>query len=271
MIRFALVWIRVLGPRVFQSVFFRKFRILLVLVRRDYALQYAGSALGLTWMFLQNLSLILVYTVVFYFLGIRSQGADSTEYFSRVLSGLLFWIPLQEYLIRGTGILTDNRHLIKRSPLGPEIFLWIPFIQFLLHWAITSVPIFIFLIWLGKVGPSGFILSFLCIVGTGFYLACLQNYLARINIILRDISPLVRLLTQFLFWSLPIVYESKGTLGKLNVYNPFFFPLELFRSALISGYTSQAGFWEFIPFAGLFLAVLYLSRTKLNQIVLDHL
>lgn len=254
-----------------RSDFFLQIRILLVLVRRDYALQYAGSALGLTWMFLQNLSLILVYTIVFYFLGIRSGGGDAREYFAHVLSGLLFWIPLQEFLIRGTGILTDNRQLIKRSPLGPEIFLWIPFTQFLLHWAITSVPILIFLFWLGKVNILGVLLSFVCMVLTGLYLVCVQNYLARINIILRDISPLVRLLTQFLFWGLPIVYESKGALGKWNVFNPFFFPLETFRSALLIGYESRAGFVEFLPFLFLFAGILLLSRSKLNQIVLDHL
>ncbi|TGK00216.1 ABC transporter permease [Leptospira langatensis] len=254
----------------FQSDFLRKFRILLVLVRRDYALQYAGSALGLTWMFLQNLSLILIYTVVFYFLGIRSQGEDPLGYFAYVLSGLLFWIPLQEYLIRGTGILTDNRQLIKRSPLGPEIFLWIPFIQFLLHWAITAVPIFLFLAWAGKLG-AGLPLAFLCVFCTGLFIACLQSYLARINIILRDISPLVRLMTQFLFWGLPILYESKGILGKLNLFNPLFFPLETFRSFLLSGYESKATFADFFPFLILFLAIFFLSRAKLNQIVLDHL
>ncbi|TGL57575.1 ABC transporter permease [Leptospira sarikeiensis] len=251
--------------------FFRNLRILLVLVRRDYALQYAGSALGLTWMFLQNVSLILIYTVVFYFLGIRSQGENSIEYFSNVLSGLLFWIPLQEYLIRGTGILTDNRQLIKRSPLGPEIFLWIPFVQFLLHWLITSIPIFLFLGWAGKLGIWSFPLSFFCIFCAGLFLSFLQNYLARVNIILRDISPLVRLLTQFLFWGLPIVYESKGTLGKLNVWNPFFFPLELFRSALLVGYESKAVFIDFLPFLIIFLGIFILSRAKLNQVVLDHL
>lgn len=254
-----------------SSDFLLPIRILIILVRRDYALQYAGSALGLTWMFLQNLSLILVYTLVFYFLGIRPNQGDSSEYFAHVLSGLLFWIPLQEFLIRGTGILTDNRQLIKRSPLGPEIFLWIPFVQFLLHWAITAIPIFVFLFWFGKISFGGVLASFVCVVCTGLYLVCIQNYLARINIILRDISPLVRLLTQFLFWGLPILYESKGILGKLNVFNPFFFPLETFRAALLTGYQSKAGFVEFLPFVFLFIGVLILSRAKLNQIVLDHL
>lgn len=252
-------------------VFLRNLRILSVLVRRDYALQYAGSTLGLTWMFLQNVSLILIYTVVFYFIGIRSQGENSIEYFSNVLSGLLFWIPLQEYLIRGTGILTDNRQLIKRSPLGPEIFLWIPFVQFLLHWIVTSIPIFLFLAWAGKLGIWSLPLSFLSMFCTGLFLACLQSYLARVNIILRDISPLVRLLTQFLFWGLPILYESKGILGKLNVFNPFFFPLEVFRSALLVGYEPKVGTLDFLPFFVIFLGIFFLSRTKLNQIVLDHL
>ncbi|MCE9499622.1 MAG: ABC transporter permease, partial [Leptospira sp.] len=39
--------------------------LILVLVRRDYALQFAGSLLGISWMLIQNLSLILIYTIVF--------------------------------------------------------------------------------------------------------------------------------------------------------------------------------------------------------------
>lgn len=254
-----------------QSKFFRNMRILFVLVRRDYALQYAGSALGLTWMFLQNLSLILIYTVVFYFIGIRTNGEDPIDYFSYMLSGLLFWIPLQEYLIRGTGILTDNRHLIKRSPLGPEIFLWIPFFQYVLHWLITAVPVIIFLFWFGKANWSGLLPGSLTIIATGLFLACIINYFARINIILRDISPLVRLCSQFLFWGLPVLYQSTGVLGKLNVWNPFFFPLELFRSFILSNYESKASFADFLPFLALFFIIFFLSRAKLNQVVLDHL
>ncbi|TGK06393.1 ABC transporter permease [Leptospira fletcheri] len=255
----------------FLSKFLRKLRILSVLVRRDYALQYAGSALGLTWMFLQNASVILIYTVVFYFLGVRSGGEDPKEYFSYVLTGLLFWIPLQEYLIRGTGILTDNRHLIKRSSLGPEIFLWIPFSQYLLHWGITALPVLFCLVWFGSANLTGFIPGFLVACGTGFFLACLVGYLGRINIILRDISPLVRLVSQFLFWGLPVLYHPSGFLGKMNVWNPFFFPLELFRSFVLNDYKPEAHVGQFLPFLGLFIMILLLSRKKLNQVVLDHL
>lgn len=113
--------------------------ILWVLVRRDYALQFAGSALGISWMLVQNISLILIYTIVFLFIHLKGNPESASDFIGYSFSGLLFWIPLQEYMIRGTSILTENRQLIKRSPLGPEIFLWIPYIQMLIHFTVTAI------------------------------------------------------------------------------------------------------------------------------------
>lgn len=96
--------------------------ILWILVRRDYALQFAGSALGISWMLVQNLSLILIYTIVFLFIHLKGNPESASYFIGYTFSGLLFWIPLQEYIIRGTSILTENRQLIKRSPLGPVNF-----------------------------------------------------------------------------------------------------------------------------------------------------
>lgn len=202
--------------------------ILWILVRRDYALQFAGSALGISWMLIQNLSLILIYTIVFLFIHLKGNPESASDFIGYAFSGLLFWIPLQEYIIRGTSILTENRQLIKRSPLGPEIFLWIPYIQMLIHFTVTAVPVLVVLGILGKLNLVLFPISIFIMFVVGYLLSFIQGYLARANVILRDITPLIRLISQFFFWSLPILYVSSGfyirsTFGILSIFRWSFF------------------------------------------------
>ncbi|TGK22859.1 ABC transporter permease [Leptospira stimsonii] len=245
--------------------------ILWILVRRDYALQFAGSALGISWMLVQNLSIILIYTIVFLFLHLKGNPESAVDFIGYAFSGLLFWVPLQEYMIRGTSILTENRQLIKRSPLGPEIFLWIPFVQMLIHFLVTAIPVLVVLSIFGKLNVILFPLSILVISTVGILLSFVQGYLARANVILRDITPLIRLISQFFFWSLPILYLSSGFLHSINVWNPLNFPLEIFRSVLLNDFVAVFHWKEFLPYLILFPSIGIFSRSKFHSVILDHL
>ncbi|AJR15026.1 ABC transporter permease [Leptospira interrogans] len=245
--------------------------ILWILVRRDYALQFAGSALGISWMLVQNLSLILIYTIVFLFIHLKGNPESASDFIGYTFSGLLFWIPLQEYIIRGTSILTENRQLIKRSPLGPEIFLWIPYIQMLIHFTVTAVPVLVVLGILGKLNLVLFPISIFIMFVVGYLLSFIQGYLARANVILRDITPLIRLISQFFFWSLPILYVSSGFLYSINIWNPLNFPLELFRFCLLNDLIPVFHWKEFIPSLIVFPLIGVLSRSKFHSVILDHL
>ncbi|WP_108976443.1 ABC transporter permease [Leptospira ryugenii] len=246
------------------------FGIIWALVRRDYALQYAGSFLGISWMLLQNLLLISIYATVFLVLGIRhpNQTWDQSSY---LLTGLVFWIPLQELLVRGTSILTDNRSLLKRSTLGLDLFLSIPLFQYLIHATITLVPVYALLYVSGQLNPFGAFLGYLCILLTGFYLHLLLHYLSRLNILLKDISPLVRLISQIMFWGLPILYFPQGFLKEVNQMNPLNVPLDMFRACVIPNYVSQFHWISFLPFLLTFILIYLLSKRKFQAVVLDHL
>jgi len=245
------------------------FSVLWILVKRDYTLRYAGSFLGVVWMLLQNLTLILLYAFVFLYMNFKS--ANSQENYSQyVFSGLLFWIPIQEFLLHGTEVLSENRQLIKRSSLGVEIFLWIPYIQFLIHYILTSIPVGIILFYTGGLNVPGFLLGYFWMGFTGLYLLLFLNYLSRLNVILKDISPLVRLLSQILFWTMPVLYYPSGALGEINAYNPLNIALDVFRHLVLLDFTSPFQWVAILPFLALFFLVYYLSRKRFHRIILDH-
>ena len=248
----------------------QKLKIILVLVKRDYAIQFAGSLLGIFWSLVQNLVLIGVYSVVFFLLDFKS-AANNPDYIPHIFSGLLFWLPISDFLIRGTGILTENRNLIKRSPLGMQLFIWVPYVQYLIHHFVTSIPVFIILYFLSALSAY-FIFSYFVAACTGLYLLLVLNYLSRLNIILKDISPLVRLASQFVFWTLPVLYFPGGSLLQtINSYNPLNLPLELFRIFTLKVATNEISILPFLLFTLLFLLTYYLSKTRLNKLVTDHL
>ncbi|MBE7412542.1 MAG: ABC transporter permease [Leptospiraceae bacterium] len=249
--------------------FYKELGLTFTLVKRDYALQYAGSFLGVFWMLAQNLSLVVVYTFVIFIF----QNSSSNKIYPNLLCGLLFWLPLQEMFIKGTTILSENRNLIKRSSLGLEIFLNIPFYQMLIHFAITSIPIFILLAYLSVLNVSLFLLSFVYIFSFGKFVQLALSYLARVNIILKDITPIVRLTSIGFFWTLPIMYDSRNSqiLEKINSLNPLNVPLDLFKNIVLENHSLQFNVLGFLPFLIIFLGVQILSKGKFHKIVLDHL
>ncbi len=250
--------------------FLAQFELLWILVRRDYALQYAGSVIGIAWMLIQNLTLILLYSFVFLYLNLKNPSTQ-LNYSGYVFTGLLFWIPLQELLVHGTSILTDNRQLIKRSSLGVSIFIWIPYIQYLIHYTLTSFMVIAILTMYSNINWYGFLLSYFWMGLIGIYVLFIINYLCRVNVLLKDISPLVRLMSQLLFWGLPILYYPFGVLAQLNLFNPLNFPLDVFRSLIISGYNPQFSIWEFLPFLSIAFLIYIFSKNRFQKVVMDHL
>ena len=84
------------------------------LFRRDFAVRYRGSVLGVAWTMINPLLLMLVYTILFSFL-IKAQGIDSISSFPLfVLTGLLAWIFFQTSVSTATSSLVGNASLVKQ-------------------------------------------------------------------------------------------------------------------------------------------------------------
>jgi lipopolysaccharide transport system permease protein len=88
---------------------------------------------------------------------------------------------------------------------------------------------------------------------------------------LKDISPLIRLLSQLLFWSLPILYRSEGLARTINIYHPLNLPLDLFRALVFRDYSQQFSVINWLPFLIVFIFVFYFSRHRFQKMVMDHL
>ncbi len=254
------------------------FRLVLSLVRRDYAVQYAGTVLGVVWVIVQNLFQIGIYYLIFGIVladrraGLMPMGGQ--DYLLYLLGGMTLWLPLAEMMVRSGGILSENRVLIRRTSVGADYFVWVPVVQAILHYALLAVPIA--LIGYGRGGLSPYfpiawlagLLLLLLAAGWGFILA-------RISLLLKDVSPLAQLLLQVFFWATPIVYPVTDGTFKFFIWNPFYVLVELHRGLLFEMPGTRLPdipFWNGLTaLVALSIPVYVIGSRRLKWIVADHI
>lgn len=249
---------------------FRYFNLVWTLAKRDYIVQYAGAGLGLSWLFLQSFSLVGLYLLVFFVIDFPGLKSKSNHYVM-ILSGILFWTPIQELILKSAGILVENRSIIKKSLVGSDPFLKIPMIQYVLHFIIIYVPCSFAIYILGNLNIFLFLFCLIAILIFGVLLFPILSYLAYSNVLLKDISPLLRLILQFGFWSLPILYYPSGKWLEILSWNPLFFMLELFRFFLIQDYSPKLNWVGFGLFCLTSLGFYLYSNKRIKQIIMDQL
>lgn len=232
-------------------------------------MQYAGAVLGSFWFLIQGMLLLLLY--IYIADGITMlRGGTSSKNIPFILSGVLFWIPIQEMIQKSTTILTDNRAIIKRSGIGMDIFFLIPVLQMLIHVLILSIPAFLFMFLLKQFSIYS-LLIYPWMILCAIFLYPFLRYLSMTNVLLKDISPLIRLFLQFGFWTLPILYFPSPSMNSFLQYHPLLPYLEIFRALILPDYSIQFDLSKII--FSLFLSFVFFKLTSLNfkKIIPDHL
>ncbi|WP_050129901.1 ABC transporter permease [Yersinia frederiksenii] len=208
-------------------------------VQREFQAKYQKSMLGATWLVLQPLSMILVYTLVFSkVMGARLPNVTGVFTYSIYLCiGVITWGLFAEILNRSQNMFVENAGLLKKLSF-PKICLPIIIV---LSAAINFLIIFLlFIIFLVLTGNFHFI-SFIEIIPVLiiqiFFAIGLGMSLGVINVFFRDVSQFVGILLQFWFWFTPIVYvmstlpiRAQGLLR----YNPMAVLVDNYQQAIIN-------------------------------------
>ncbi|MBE1456481.1 ABC-2 type transport system permease protein [Nocardiopsis terrae] len=186
-----------------------------LLVRRDLKVKYQQSVLGYAWTMLEPLALTLVYFFVF---GVvlqanRGMPPGSEAYGGYVLflvAGILPWTTFGAILSEAPRAMITHSKLITTMKVPREIFpmatVGTKFIEYLLTWPVLLIFVFALggrfswegmLLWL----PMAIVLTFT--FGLGVTL-----FLASVNVLLRDVERLTRILTRLLFYGSAILFPA---------------------------------------------------------------
>ena len=271
------------------SSLYTDIQLTLSLVRRDYAVQFAGTSLGILWVLIQYAFQIAVFFLIFGVIlgdalsgsGTRAEvlAAGTTDYLSYLLGGMALWLPLSEMLLRSCSILADNRSLVRRTNLGMRGFLRVPVYEGIIHYALLFVIVAGVSLMRGGLAwtaPLAFVFGCLVILGLRGW----AFIFARVSVILKDISPLLRLLFQVLFWLTPIVYTADlaGRHAGWFRLNPLHGVLEGHRLLLygspadVTALAGNAALWLAPGIFAVLSAVVYrIAALRLESVAADQL
>jgi lipopolysaccharide transport system permease protein len=198
--------------------------------------RYKQSALGLAWAFIQPLSLMLVYTVVFsLFTRIPSEGVSYPLF---VLSGILPWTFFQTALASSAQGLVSHQQMITKVYFPREIVPLTYVVSALFDLLVASIILSIMLAWyhVPLTCEALYIAPILTI--EFFFASALALLFSALQVKFRDIGIAMPLLLQLWMFGSPVVYsltQVPHRFRSLYVLNPMAGIVENFRRVSIQG------------------------------------
>ncbi|MCC8074080.1 MAG: ABC transporter permease [Clostridiales bacterium] len=238
---------------------FRKYRNLLAeLTRKNVSLKYRNSWLGILWSFLQPLLNMIVLSVVFGGIFGRT-GEGITCYPVFLFSGRLLFSFFTSSTKQAMTSFRRNAAIIKKvyvpKYMYPLSSIFSNFVTFAIS-LLCYILVWIFFKVSGFNGGSGLTITWYALLffipmlillifstGVGLILSVLCVYF-------RDIEYIWDVVTQLLFYMVPIIYPlsriTSGWIVELIKINPLYSMIELFRQCVLYG---QPMSWKLLLYA----------------------
>lgn len=231
-------------------------RMLINLIKSDFKNRYLGNHLGIVWAFIQPLVMVSVYWFVFT-KGFRAGAVSDVPFLLWLLSGMVPWFLLNDAIISSSNAVTSQSFLVKKIvfevKLLPIVKIGSALIVNLAFWLLLLIVAFAYgyypqLIWLQL-----FYYMF-CIVAISLSLGLLFS---AIMPFLPDISQIISVIFQVLFWATPIMWNKEMVLSHPKMQyivklNPFAYIVDGFRDTIVAHtpfwhhYNQMLYFWIFI-------------------------
>jgi len=182
-----------------------KLFLLKEMVVRDIRARYAGSGLGLAWVFLQPVLWMVLYTAVFSVIlrvPVEHGFASFPEF---LMAGLLPWMAIQEGISRSASALPDNAVMVKKAVFPIETLVGSVVVSAVVNQLIAFAVFAVYLLWVGHLSAwillavPALAVQILLTYGIG----CLA---ATITVFVRDAGHAIGILLSVVFFATPIVY-----------------------------------------------------------------
>ena len=206
------------------------------LVWRDVKVRYKQTALGVTWIILQPVVSMVIFTILFgYLLQAPSNGAPYPIF---AYAGLLPWNYFAGSLTRSSQSLVGSANLITKVYFPRLVIPISGVLGELVDFAVSSVVLGILML-IYRIAPTAniiwlpFFLLLAMATALGFGL-----WLAALNVRYRDVNYLVPFLVQIWMYLTPVIYSVTLIPEQyrwLLALNPMTGVVEGFRWALLGG------------------------------------
>lgn len=213
-------------------------RLLMSITRVELQKKYAGSVLGLGWVFLQPALLLCVYLFIYLIVfDVRFPGFSTYDYVLYVFCGLVPYLGFMEALQTGGLSIRQNIHLVKNVMLPIEL---VPVRTVIVGMTSQFVSLGLVILMLAGSGdltwhilwlPVIVVLQLLLLIG-------LTWILAGITVALPDVTYFVNLFVFLLMFLSPIGFRVEMVPPNFTWVvhlNPIYYMIEIYRDCMLNG------------------------------------
>jgi lipopolysaccharide transport system permease protein len=229
-----------LSPLAIASSAWRHRELIAQLTRRDIEARYKGSWLGVLWSLILPVGMLAVYTLVLSgFMKFRWPGANGTLEFSLVLFvGLIVFGFFAEVLGRAPGIVVGNPNYVKKVVFPLEVLPWIAVLSALFT-ALIGWLVWIAFAWALYGQVHWQIVYFPIVLASTIPLALGLGWaVGSLSVFVRDIPPLIGVVTQALLFLSPVFYATESVPKELRLIiqaNPLTRVIDQARATMVFG------------------------------------
>ena len=216
--------------------------LLLSLSRTDLKDRYLSNFFGIIWAFVQPLVTIVIMWFIFS-VGFRSQPVQGIPFILWLMSAMIPWFFIAEAVSGGSGAIIANRYLVSKIVFRVSLLPIVPIMSaFFIHLFFVLFLFFMFILygyypsiyWLQVVYYTLF--AFVFILG-------LSWFTSSVIVFFRDVSQIVAVIIQFLFWLTPIMWPLSMMPAKYQYImelNPAYYIVNGYRDSMIN----HIWFWD---------------------------
>lgn len=222
-----------------SNLFSKKNRVLLnELVKTDFKLRYQGSVLGYLWALIKPLLMFAILYVVF--AKILRFGGDIPHYPVYLLVGTVIWNFFVECTQQGIHAIEVRGDLLRKINFPKYIVVVSATSTAVINVLINICVVIIFALLNGVMPTWSWLLVPLSLLELYILALGISLWLGAINVKYRDIGSIWEVITQALFYAVPVIYPvsmvsaSSMLAAKIILLNPIAQSIQDIRENLIT-------------------------------------
>jgi lipopolysaccharide transport system permease protein len=216
------------------------FDLLTTLSAHRIRVRYKQSKLGVLWALLQPLSMMLVFVLLFAFVG--QPPASGVPYPLFAYAALVAWTTFASGLATSAMALTGHATLVTKVYFPREILPLTYVVAALADFLVASIGLIALMTWYGVFPTAAVGWSLVALVLLAGFLTAAGFALSAIHVRYRDVGLALPLLTQVWMFASPVLYPLSAVrsalprgLYALYLLNPLAGIVDTFRRGLVLG------------------------------------
>lgn len=219
----------------------RRRYLLRLMVKRELRARYIGSRMGLAWSYINPFTRFLTYYFVF---GIILGRGQMPHFAIHLFAGMVMVNLFTESFNSGTRSIMQNKAIVQKMPLPREIFPIASTLVSLYHTGPQLVILLGACLATGSFSPDpvGLLAALLALCIVVLLGAGMGLMFAAINVMYRDWTRVVQIITTTLPFSVPMMYPYTLVAKRFEAF-PIIQHLYLFNPLTECVLLMQRGFW----------------------------